>query len=297
MYLTEFQYHKPKTVEEACRLLEQKENAAALAGGTDVLVEIKKGLRHSDNLVSLSALDELKEINKDENNLYIGAGATHNTVKNSPLIKDEFQSISEAASLIGSDQIRNTGTIGGNLCTGASCCDMAPVLIAFNAGVELVSLKGNRTVGLKDFFQFHKQTMIEKGEIMTKVIIPVPGNGVGIRFEKFGLRDAAAISVASAAVMIKTDGDKCLNALVVVGAVAPVPKISGKAEEKLIGTNINDLINNTSVLEQTGKAAVEDSLPIDDIRGTANYRRRLIAVLIKRAVIKAAQRAIKSLKK
>jgi len=261
------------------------------------LVEIKKGLRQNDDLVSLSALNELKEISKDENNLYIGAGATHNAVKDSALIKDEFLAISEAASLIGTEQIRNTGTIGGNLCTGASCCDMAPVLFTYNADIELVSLKGTRTVALKDFFQFHKQTLIEKGEIMTKVIVPVPGNGVGIRFEKFGLRGAAAISVASAAVMIKTDGDKCLNALVVVGAVAPVPRISGKAEEKLIGTNISDLIKNTSVLEQIGKAAVDDSLPIDDIRGTADYRRRLIAVLTKRAVVKAAQRAIESLKK
>ncbi len=296
MHLTQFRYHKPKTLEEACTLLEQKENAAVLAGGTDVLVEIKKGLRQNDDLISLSALDELKEISKDENNLYIGAGATHNEVKKSPLIKNEFQAISEAASLIGTEQIRNTGTIGGNLCTGASCCDMAPVLIAYGARVELFSLKGKRTVALKDFFRFHKQTMIEKGEIMTKVIVPNLEKGSGVWFEKFGLRDAAAISVASAAAMIKTDGSKCSDALVVVGAVAPVPKISDKAKDVLTGKSTTELINDSSILEQVGKAAADDSLPIDDIRGTAGYRRGLVPVLAKRAVTKAAKRAVDSLK-
>ena len=292
MHLTEFQYHKPKTIEEACRLLELKEKAAVLAGGTDVLVEIKKGLRQNNDLVSLSALDELKEISKDESNLYIGAGATHNAVKNSPLIKNKFQSISEAASLIGTEQIRNTGTIGGNLCTGASCCDMAPVLIAYNANIELVSLKGKRTEALKDFFRFHKETMIEKGEIMIKVIVPVPGKGVGIRFEKFGLRESASISVASASAFVKVEDGKCVDSRIVIGAVAPIPMISEKASKVLNGTKVTELSEGSSVLKEVGEAAAVDSLPLDDIRGTADFRKDIIIILIQRAVLKAVKRAI-----
>jgi len=296
MNFLNFKYYKPKTIEEACKLLAQNVNAAALAGGTDVLVEIKKGLRHNENIVSLSAIDELKKIDKDSDKLIIGAGATHNAVKYSPLINNGFEAISEAASLIGTEQIRNTGTIGGNLCTGASCCDMAPVLIAYDAEAELVSLKGKRTVPLKDFFISHHVTALENGEIMTKIIVSDPGKGSGVWFEKFGLRDAAAISVASAGAMIKTDGKKCLDAKIVIGAVAPSPKLSEKASSILMGTEIKNITENSSVLEEVVKAAADDSLPIDDIRGTAGYRRHLVAVLTKRAVNKAAKRAIDSLK-
>ena len=122
LYLKDFTYHKPKTLEEACRLLEQCKNGAPIAGGTEVLVEIKKGLRHNDEIVSLKEIDELKLIRQNKSNLYIGAGVTHNQIKHSQLIKDKFPALIDAASNIGTEQIRNTGTVGGNLSTGASCC-------------------------------------------------------------------------------------------------------------------------------------------------------------------------------
>ena len=208
LYLKDFTYHKPKTLEEACRLLEQCKNGAPIAGGTDVLVEIKKGLRHNDEIVSLKEIDELKLIRQNKSNLYIGAGVTHNQIKHSQLIKDKFPALIDAASNIGTEQIRNTGTVGGNLSTGASCCDMAPVLIAYDAIVEIASSTKKRTVSLKDFFIHHKETSLAKGEIMTKVIVPVPNQGVGVSFLKFGLREAASISVASVSIRINSDGYK-----------------------------------------------------------------------------------------
>ena len=139
MYLTDFTYHKPDSIEKVFKLIEETENPALLAGGTDVLVEIKKGLRNNDVIISLKEINELKLLSHDNKNLILGAGVTHNEVKHSPIINEKLPALVEAASNIGTEQIRNTGTIGGNLCTGASCCDMALVLIAYNADVEIAS--------------------------------------------------------------------------------------------------------------------------------------------------------------
>jgi carbon-monoxide dehydrogenase medium subunit len=292
MYLQDFTYHKPATLLEACKLLESKKNAAAIAGGTDVLVEIKKGLRHNDNIVSLSGIEELKTLEESENQLVIGAAVTHNEIKNSKFINKKFPALVEASSLIGTDQVRNTATVGGNLCTGASCCDMAPVLIASNASAEIFSRNGKRIVSLKEFFVFHKETSIGKGELMTKIIVPFLEPGTGVCFKKFGLRDASSISVASASAFIKVEDDVCVDSRIVVGAVAPIPKISNKSSEILNGANVTELSEGTSVLKEVGEAAAEDSLPLDDMRGTADFRRDIVNVLTQRAVIKAAGRAI-----
>ena len=291
MYLDDFTYHKPKTLEEACRLLEQCNNGALIAGGTDVLVEIKKGLRHNDDIVSLKEISELKLIRQDKNYLYIGAGVTHNQVKHSNAIKEKFPGLVDSSSNIGTEQIRNTGTIGGNLCTGASCCDMAPVLIAYDASVEIASSTKKRIVSLKDFFIHHKETSLAKGEIMTKIIVPVPKAGVGVSFLKFGLREVASISVASVSVRINSDGRVCTDSCVVIGAVAPTPRISDKAIKVLNSKKITDLIKNEKMLKSIGEAAAKDALPLDDLRGSAEYRKHLVNVLTQRAVVTAAKRS------
>ncbi|MGB5847486.1 MAG: xanthine dehydrogenase family protein subunit M [Ignavibacteriaceae bacterium] len=292
MYIQSFTYHKPATLLEACKLLESQKNAAAIAGGTDILVEIKKGLRHNDNIVSLSGIKELKILEETNNQLLIGAAVTHNEIKKSKFIKGKFPALAEAASQIGTDQVRNTATVGGNLCTGASCCDMAPVLIASNASAEIVSTNGKRIVSLKDFFVFHKETSIRKGELMTKIIVPLSEPGTGVCFKKFGLRDASSISVASASAFIKVEDDVCVDSRIVIGAVAPIPKISEKASEVLNGAKIIELSEGSSVLKEVGEAAASDSFPLDDIRGTADFRRDIVNILVQRAVLKAAKRAI-----
>jgi len=296
LYLNNFTYHRPETLEEACKLLEQCKNGALIAGGTDVLVEIKKGLRHNDEIVSLKGIDELKLVSQNKSNLYIGAGVTHNQVKHSQVIKDKFPALIDAASNIGTEQIRNTATVGGNLCTGASCCDMAPVLIAYDAIVEIASSTKKRTVSLKDFFINHKETSLAKGEIMTKVIVPFPNQGVGVSFLKFGLREAASISVASVSVRINSDGNICTDSCVVIGAVAPTPRISLDAIEIINGEKVNEFINNSLVLKSIGEAAVKDALPIDDLRGSAEYRRNLVNSLTQRAIKIAAMRSTESFK-
>jgi len=297
MYLQDFLYHKPASLQEACKLLANEKNAAAIAGGTDILVEIKKGLRHNDNIVSLSGIEELKILEESGNQLVIGAAVTHNEIKNSTFIKEKLPALAETASLIGTDQVRNTATVGGNLCTGASCCDMAPVLIASNASAEIVSTNGKRVIALKDFFVFHKETSIGKGEILTKIIIPLSEPGTGVCFKKFGLRDASAISVASVSVMIKTDGIVFADSCIVVGAVAPTPRISIKASKIINDSKLKEFDKDGSILSKVGDETVKDSLPIDDIRGTAKFRRNIVKVLTQRAVLTAVLRAKDSLKK
>ena len=291
MIIEDFIYHKPTSIEEACKLLEQSDNGAPIAGGTDILVEIKQGLRHHKEIISLSGINALKDIHEDENRIEIGAGVTHNEVATSPFIKKYFPAISEAAAKIGTDQIRNTGTVGGNLCTGASCCDMAPILLALHASVEIASPSESRNVSLKDFFIFHKETSLGKGELMTKIIISKPEPNTGASFEKFGLRETASISVASAAAMVKFDNGICTDVCVVIGAVAPTPIICNRTNEMLIGKKILDFTEDTETLEQAGSLASEDSVPIDDLRGSAEFRRGIVIVLVERAITKAVERA------
>lgn len=295
MYLPDFKYYKPSTLQEACKLLEKSENGAAIAGGTDVLVEMKKELRHNNELISLSGISELKIISEDKEHLYIGAAVTHNEIIESSLINKVFPVLSETAREIGTDQIRNTGTIGGNLCTGASCCDMAPVLIAGNASLEIVSARSKRIISIKDFFLNHKITSLEKGEILTRIIIPQIKPGTGVSFSKFGLREAASIAVASAAVMVRIDGNVITDAAIVAGAVAPTPVICQSASEILPGEKIDGLETNLPLLNKVGEAVQKDSLPIDDIRGSAYFRRSLVKTLSQRALIESINRAKKSL--
>ncbi len=293
MYISDFTYHKPSSIQEACRILSESINGVPIAGGTDLLVEMKQGLRHHQDIVSLTAIEELKSIHQDESNFFIGAGVTHNEIIASPLIKESFPAITEAASTIGTDQVRNTGTIGGNLCTAASCCDMAPILIALNAKVEIYSSTKIRNESLDEFFITHRKTLIQKAEILTKIIVPRPEAGIGACFEKFGLREAASISVASVAVAIKMKDGICSNARVVIGAVAPTPKISTGASDVLIGKKFSELSGDSAILKLACEAASADTCPIDDLRGSADYRQHLIKILTKRTVIKAISRASK----
>jgi len=290
MQIPDFKYHKPNSVEEAMEILSSSTDAAPLAGGTDMLVEIKMGQRHHRDIVSLAGIEALKTIREEGGNLSIGSGVTHNMLLASQSVQEHFPAIAEAAASIGTNQIRNRGTVGGNLCTGASCCDMGPVLIALSAEAELASPDGNRILPLEEFFINHKETALGKGEIMTRIDIPALPAGTGAAFIKFGLRESASISVASVAVKLAVREGVCADGCVAIGAVAPVPMISSGATAALNGVSAADISADSSALLQIGEAAAADALPIDDMRGTAAYRRNLISTLTQRAVLKALER-------
>jgi carbon-monoxide dehydrogenase medium subunit len=136
--------------------------------------------------------------------------------------------------------------------------------------------------------------MLANGELITKIVVPTPEQNTGTSFEKFGLRETASISVASAAAVLKFNGCSCSNACVVIGAVAPTPIVCDRTNDLLIGKEISELSSDTDVLKKAGELASEDSIPIDDLRGSAAYRRNIIMTLVKRAVVKAVERSDKS---
>lgn len=294
MVITDFKYFKPATIKETIALLEEGKNPALLAGGTDLLVEIKKGLRHHEEIISLKNVQELNIISEEVDNIIIGAGVTHNELISSEVIRKNLPAISQAATKIGCEQIRNKGTVGGNICTAASCCDLGPILLALDASVEIAGSSGLKTVPLKDFFIFHRKTILVKGEVVTRIKVPRTEEGTGVYFEKFGLREAAAVSVASVAARVRLKNGSCEDSSIVIGAVAPTPKISQRSADLITGKKMADLTELSPILEQAGQAAAEDAIPIDDIRGGAKYRRDILKVLTQRAILKAISYAQKN---
>ncbi len=288
MDLPDFKYHRPDTVENACGLLDELDYPGLLAGGTDLLVEMKLGKRSHKDIISLSGIDELKSIELNDNKILIGACATHNDILNSPLVKVNIPALCDTARNIATEQIRNTATVGGNLCTAASCCDMAPVLMALDAVIETGSVNGFRSIPVREFFTDHRRTELKRNELLRGIIIDIPPDSTSVSFKKHGLRNAASIAVASVACMIRTEKGIIKDAAVVLGAVAPTPKMSNKAAELLIGKK-NEEVNEV-LLDSIGDAAASEAAPIDDIRGTAVYRKELVKVLTIRALRELADK-------
>jgi len=286
MYISNCNYHRPQNIAEAIKIMSTTENSAIIAGGTDLVVEIKKGIRQHSNLISISGINELKSITETGDSVIIGSGVTHNEIIKSDVILKNLPGLVMACKKIGSEQVRNVATIGGNICTAASCCDSAPVLIAYNAEIEITSADGIKTLPLKDFFVFNKKTVLKSNEIVSKIIVPKCNKGTGIHYEKFGLREAMSISVVSVAVMLNVNNNIITNCNVVIGAVAPTPRISQNATNLINNKDINEL-QKEELLEQIGSAASADSIPIDDIRAGAQYRRDVLKILTKRAVLNA----------
>ncbi len=291
MYISDFSFHKPKSLQEAFSLNDSCENSAFLAGGTDLLVEMKQGMRHHDHIISLNQIGELQGINEKDGELTMGALTTHSSVVKSQLLIEKYFVLTEAAAEIGSEQVRNVGTIGGNLCTGASCCDVGPALMALDAEVEIMSSESKRRILVKDLFANHKETCLTENEILSQVILKSPKEGSGAAFKKFGLRDASSISVVSACTRVTIEKDICIDCCIVIGAVGPTPIISSTAAEYIIGLPLSELTLGSEKIKEAGKMAALDALPIDDIRGSANYRRQLVDTLTKRAIVDAAKRA------
>ena len=283
MYIPDFDYYSPETVEEACGILANLgSDARVLAGGTDVLSKMKNELMAPKALVSLKKIAGMAEIAyAPDKGVVIGARATHNDLVNSPLLQRKYLSISEAAHTLANNQVRNRGTIGGNLVNAVPSADLPPILIALGAQVTLVGRYGTRILPLEDFFVGPNRTAIEPDEILTSVVIP-DQQTTGSSYFKFGLRRSGALAVvgvAAAVVAVKTHVEQ---ARIVLGAVGPVPMRAKKAEELLAGN-----VATEAALEEAGRAAAAECRPISDIRGSEEYRRDMVRVFTKRALRKA----------
>lgn len=295
MRLPRFIYHEPETLEEACRLTQELgERATPLAGGTDLLVNMKKGKVCPAHVVSLGKLRELRGLSWSGETLQIGAGNTVASLADSTQIASHFSALGIAAGSLGSPLIRNLATIGGNLVTARPAADLPPPLMACDARVLLKSVSGERRVRLEEFFLGPGLTGMKPDEILTRVSIEKPPPCSGSSYIKLGKRRALEISIVSVAAFVSLEKQSGLihAARLVLGAVGPTPLRAKSAEALLPGEKPG-----LALFREAGKAAARESAPIDDFRGSADYRRAMAAVLTERALQEAFDRAKKGIEK
>lgn len=282
MVISGIALHIPKNLSEAVRLLGELEEARVLAGGTDLLVEIKQGLVMAKNLISLKKIKELKGIEKKGNRIRIGALSTLEDVMSDPLINQYMPALADAAASMASFQIRSMATVGGNISSAVPSADLPPTLIAAEATVELHCSDSSREVSLSEFFTGPREMVCGKGELLTSVFIPLPPDETGIAFQKFALREASALAVVNVASRLTLNNGKIKRALIVLGAVAPTPVLASKASGLLCGNKPSD-----SLFEKAALTAREEAKPISDIRGSIWHRKELIRILTRRTLDEA----------
>lgn len=278
-----FNYLEPRTTEEAVSLLIKYQGMAkVIAGGTDLLNQIRLKMIKPEYVVDIGYIPGLDYIKYDsEGQLSIGALATIRSLEMSAELQRHHPVISQAASLIGSMAIRNVGTIGGNLCHASPSSETAPSLIGMGASVKLMGPDGERTVALEKFFTGPGQTVLQKGELMVEIQVPpMPPNAKGV-YLKHSLRGTVNPAIVGVAAIIAMDGERCKEIKLVLGAVAPTPIRGRKAEEILRGEEIDD-----ALIEKAAQAASDESSPITDVRASADYRKEMVKVFTRYALRK-----------
>jgi len=282
-----FGYVLAKDLGHAVALLgEHGAKAKILAGGTDLLVELKHAVHNPEIIVDISRLRELKDIAIVDGALRIGALATHSDIMRSPIIRDLFPALVEAAHSIGAVQTRNLGTLGGNLVTCVPSMDSGPALIALEASVGVAGTYGQRRMPLADLFVGPRKTSLKPGEMLTDVVIAKENLGKPAAFEKFGLRKGQALALVNVGAAFWIEKGLFVAPRIALGAVAPTVIRAPKAEAFLNGRKIDD-----EAMAEAGRIAATEAKPISDFRASAEYRRDLVAVLVKRALANSLARA------
>ena len=287
MRLPKFEYHEPKNLDEACRTLaELKSDAKLIAGGTDVLVNMKKRLLTPANLVSLGRLEELGGI-ESNGSLKIGALMTAADLAQAAELGSHCAALRQGAALLGSPLIRNRATIGGNVVNARPAADLPPGLMVCGAKAHLKSASGERSLPVAELFTGPGETVLEKDEILTHLSLPISNGGGGSAFMKLGVRKTLEISLVSAAAFIQLDSDGVIKeARIALASVAPTPVLEDDAAQALLGEKPSE-----ELFEKAGGIAGSVCRPIDDFRGSAEYRCDMVKVLTKRALTAAWQQA------
>jgi CO/xanthine dehydrogenase FAD-binding subunit len=284
-----FGYIAAKDVGHAVALLgEYGARAKVLAGGTDLLVDLKSATDGPEVIVDISRVDELKNITIVDDGLRIGAAVRHTDLMRSPIITGMFPALADAAQSIGAMQTRNLGTLAGNLVTCVPSMDSGPALIALDASVTVAGPSGRRQMSLADLFVGPRKTSLKPSELLIDIVIPKENLGKPVAFQKFGLRKGQALALVNVAASLWVDSDKSafVAPRIALGAVAPTVIRAPKAEAYLAGRNIS-----AEAMTEAGRIAATEAKPISDFRASAEYRRDLIAVLVKRALANAHARA------
>lgn len=276
-----FEYVKPKSVQEALNLADQYESGAASfkAGGTDLFVQMKNQVIAPHYIIDLQGLEELKGISLEKGFVKIGALTCMNEIAEDPTLpKLGLHILSEAARKLGSYQIRNRATLGGNLCNASPAAEMATPLLVMEAKATLEGKNGRRTVSLEEFFRGPGKTLLGKGELLLSLEVQKQEEGMRAGHLKHCRRRAMDLAVVGIAAKIcMRDGGSCQDARIALGAVAPTPIRVRQVEEGLVGKKITE-----DVARWAGEVAAKAASPITDIRGSADYRRQIIKVQLRR---------------
>lgn len=274
--MRDFEVIRPGSINEALLAIGDSEGVP-LAGGTDLMVRIKNKLLHPKKLIDLSGLTELAEIKDAGDFITIGAMTTHEQVLQSAITRKYLPLLVQGCASVGSPQIRNAGTLGGNIMNASPAADSIPPLVALGAKVILRSVNGKREINLEEFITGPGKTCILPGELLTGIIVKKMQPGERFKYKKLGQRNALAISIASCAVKMEFDSvsGRCSKPSIVFGSVAPVVKRSRELEELLASKKLDD-----QGIQDIVKRARNYCSPISDIRASAEYRREMCTSLL-----------------
>jgi carbon-monoxide dehydrogenase medium subunit len=275
-----FDYLRPGNMEDAIAALQANDEPYLLAGGTDLLIGMKTKTVRPKCLIDLKGIPGIDGIEYD-NGFKIGALTTVRDIEVSPLIREKIPVLSEAAETLGSIQIRNRATIGGNLCHGSPAADMAAILLAMNCEVKIATDNGAKTMGLDSFFIGPNKTVLNRNEVLSQIIIPKKIEQFKGVYLKHGPRKAMDIGIVNIAILLDADADSgfCNQIMIALGAVAPRPIRAKKAEALLNGNELNP-----ESIQKAAAAAANETNPITDFRASAGYRMDLVKNLVAKGI-------------
>ena len=282
---SEFEYFEPETIGEAVSLLEKYgRGAAVLAGGTDLLIRMKKGEMEPKCLINVMAIKELNYI-KEDGGLHIGAATSLRKIEKSKIVAEKYSALYEGIKSLGKVQVRNMATLAGNICNASPAADTATPLLSLSAKVKITSSKGDRAIPLGEFFVGPGKTVLQPNELVAEIQIPTPPKTAGSSFLKIS-RVSADLSKVNVAAMVERAGGICKSCKIALGAVAPTPMSMKRAEGILNGMKFDE-----ETVRSAARAASEDIKPITDVRSTAEYRKEVSKVLVEEALKVAWERA------
>ena len=287
-----FEYLEPTSIAEACALLKQNgDEAKIFAGGAHLTILMKQGLYQPRALINIKKIAELKGIRCSDAELSIGALVTHRELETSALVRDKFPVLCEAEREVANIRVRHMGTVGGNLASGEPLTDLSQIFIALDGKVKIAGPNGERTIPVQELFLDFYTTSLADDEIITEVMIPLLPKKSGIEYLRFSSSSVVDKPAAGVAVRLTLDPANAMTQLarVVLGCVGATPVRARRAEEILTGKPVS-----LDSAVEAGKAASQECDPISDLRGSADYKRAIVGTLVKRAAVKAYERAMRN---
>jgi carbon-monoxide dehydrogenase medium subunit len=265
------------------------DKARPICGGTDLLIQMRAGVRQPDFIVDIKRIKEMRELKFNaKSGLRLGAAVACIDVAENPDMQRHYPGLTEAAHLIGSLQIQNRASVGGNLCNGSPAADTTPALIALKARARIAGPRSEREVPVEEFVVSPGRIVLKPGELLVQVLIPAPASHSSDAYLRFIPRNEMDIAVVGVGASVTLSGDTVKAARIGLGAVAATPLFADKTSESLIGKKLDE-----HALATAARLASEHASPIDDMRGTAEYRNHVTGVLTRRALTIAAERARK----